>query len=317
MESFLDGDRNMEMRRDLAAAHTARAEAAVREALHGKGPAAEQARRQALREVGRALALDPDNERALSTLEQVFTAPPSEVPSDVAAQLQVAERQRHRQQIRDAVKADLLGMGIALPFALWMGIRDWAFVIGVVALTAVSLVFKGLAYRRPGGRALEVHGYFAFLFNALAVAMVARAWGPLFVMPVLLMVFAQGYAATSVVAHQRRVLLTACAVQVGAVAVEVLGLLPRSYSFEGGTLAILPRGITHAQTPTLVALTVFSLFMIAVPMRLSNRLQEMLRAAEQRSMVNAWQLGQLLPNRALGAPPPAGGSRAEGGGEAG
>lgn len=305
VERFLDGDRNMEMRRDLAAEHTARAEEAVHEALHGRGPSAEQARRRALREVGRALALDPDNERALSTLEKVFTAPPSEVPADVTAQLRVAETRRHRMQIRDAIAADLVGMGVALPFALWMGIRDWTFVLAVIALTAVSIVFKGLAHRSGEGRGLHVHAYLAFLFNALAVAMVARAWGPLFVMPVLLLVFVQGYSTTSVEAHQRRVLLTACAVQVGAVLVEALGLLPPSYSFEGGALAILPRGINHSRTPTLVALTVFSLFMLLVPVRLAGRLQRMLRDAEQRSMVNAWQLGQLLPNRALSLPPEA------------
>jgi len=101
------------------------------------------------------------------------------------------------------------------------------------------------------------------------------------------------------------VLFTTVAVQIGAVAIEVLGLLPRSYTFESGALTILPRGVTHSQTPSLVGLTVFSLFMIFLPMRLSGRVQGMLYEAERRALVTAWQLGQLLPNKARTLPPPA------------
>jgi serine/threonine-protein kinase len=92
--------------------------------------------------------------------------------------------------------------------------------------------------------------------------------------------------------------VTTLLVQVGAVLVEVFGLVPRSYSFTDGGLTIASGGVTHSQIPTLVGLTVFSLFTIFMPMRLSGRLQGVLREAEQRALVNAWQLGQLLPNRA-------------------
>jgi serine/threonine-protein kinase len=306
VERFLDGDRNMELRRDLAAEHAARAEAAAFAALAGDGSSGEQARRTALREVGRALALDPDNERALAALEKVFTAPPREVPAEVTERLHAAESQRYRLQIGDAIVADLVGMACAFPFVLWMGVREWSFVIAVVALTALSIAFKVLAYRKVDEPIVEVHAYLAFLFNLLAVAAIARAWGPLFVMPVLLLVFANGYAAASSVGHRWRVLLTTLAVQLGAVLVEVLGLVPRSYAFADGALTILPRGVAHSEAPTLVGLTVFSLFMIFMPMRMSGRLQAVLREAEQRAMVNAWQLGQLLPNKARTTPPPAG-----------
>ncbi len=298
VEGFLDGDRNIELRRGLAAEHAVRAEQAVEQALSGQGTSGEQARRTALREVGRALALDPDNPRALQALEKVFTAPPREVPGEVVAQLEVAQCHRHRLQLRDAIVADLVGMGCALPFALWMGIREWGFVLAVIGLTALSILFKVLAHRKAQEPSALVHAYFGFLFNVLAVAMLTRAWGPLFVMPLLLLVFANGYSNTSSEAHRRRVLVTTLLVQVGAVLVEVLGILPRSYSFTNGALTIASGGLTHSQTPTLVGLTAFSLFMIVMPMRLSGRLQGVLREAEQRALVNAWQLGQLLPNRA-------------------
>ena len=306
VERFLDGDRNMEMRRDLAAEHAASAEAAVEQALHAEGSSGEQARRTALREVGRALALDPDNARALAALEKVFTAPPREVPREVEVQLRSAESQRYKLQLRDALTADVVGMSMAFPFALWMGVREWTFIVGVIALTAVSMVFKVLAHRRVEEPAVELFAYLAFLFNALAVVMITRAWGPLFVMPVLLLVFANGYGASLSEGHRRRVLVTTLLLQIGAVLAEVLEIVPRSYAFADEALTILPRGLTHARTPTLVGLTVFSLFMVFMPMRLSGRLLRKVREAEQRALVNAWQLGQLLPKTAPVQPPPPG-----------
>ncbi len=298
VERFLDGDRNMEMRRDLAAEHTARAALSVEAALSGQGATAEQSRRTALREVGRALALDPDNERALGVLEKILVKPPRELPGEVVAELASAETVRYRVQLRQGLLTDVLGMSCAFPFAVWMGIRDYTFIVAVVALTAISIGCKVVAYRRAHTPSVEVFGYLAFLFNTLAVLMLTRAWGPLFVMPVLLMVFAHAYAATPSLGHQRRVLATALTAQLGAVLVEVLGLLPRSYTFADGAMTILPRGVTHAEIPTFIGLTVYALFMLVVPMRLSFRLQRLLREAEQRALVNAWQLEQLVPRRA-------------------
>jgi type VI secretion system VgrG family protein len=60
IERFLDGDRNLEQRRAVASEHAVRAEQAVAAALAAQGQDAEAARRAALREVGRALALDPE-----------------------------------------------------------------------------------------------------------------------------------------------------------------------------------------------------------------------------------------------------------------
>ncbi len=298
VERFLDGDRNIEMRRDLAAEHAASAEVAVEQALRGEGAKGEQARRTALREVGRALALDPDNQQALSVLEKVFTAPPREVPKEVTTQLRVAESQRYRLQLRDAIVAELAGMAFAFPAALWMGVREWTFILGVIVLTIAAIALKVVAHRNAEKPIVEVYAYFAFLFNAFAVVMLTRAWGPLFVMPVLLLVFANGYGTTTSEGHRKRVLATTFVVQIGAVLVEYWGLLPRSYSFAGNGLTVLPRGLDHTEVPSLVGLTLFSLFMIFMPMRLSGRLLRLVHEAEQRALVNAWQLGQLLPKSA-------------------
>src|SRR5262249_27140150 len=82
IEAFLDGDRDVHQRRESARRHAEQAQAAAERAL-GPGPIApdENAQRTtALREVGQALALDPENRDALRTLVRVLTTPPRSTP---------------------------------------------------------------------------------------------------------------------------------------------------------------------------------------------------------------------------------------------
>jgi eukaryotic-like serine/threonine-protein kinase len=67
VERYLDGDRDLELRRKMAEVHAKKAEERAKIALEG-GPDAEEARRRALREVGRTLALDPEDRSAASVL---------------------------------------------------------------------------------------------------------------------------------------------------------------------------------------------------------------------------------------------------------
>jgi eukaryotic-like serine/threonine-protein kinase len=305
VERFLDGDRDMEMRRDLAAEHAQRAEWAISAALSGEGAAAEKSRREALREAGRALALDPDNERAFGALQKVFTAPPREMPAEVSAELDATERRRHRIQIRVGLIVDLVGIVGAIPLALLTHVRDMTFVAALVALLAISAAIKLYAYRSVGVRSIDPLAFAAFLLDALAVSTLSRVWGPIFVMPVLLVLFANGYMLVSWRRYQYAIIATTIAVQLCATLVEMLGLLPRVYSFSDGALSILPRSVVHGPVPTLVGLTVFAILTLLVPMNLTNRILAVLREAEQRAVLQSWQLRQLLPPRARTVPPPA------------
>jgi serine/threonine-protein kinase len=87
VERYLDGDRDVELRRQLASGHAdAAAEAAALARAPGDG--AGEARRSAMREVGRALALDPQNESALRTLVSLLTEPPREIPPEARAEME-------------------------------------------------------------------------------------------------------------------------------------------------------------------------------------------------------------------------------------
>jgi serine/threonine-protein kinase len=297
VERFLDGDRNMEMRRDLAAEHVGQAEAAARAMLAG-GAEAEGARREALRRVGQALAVDPTNERALQLLKRIFLDPPRALPGEVQGELDAAVRDRHREHLRDGIRSDVLSFAACTPFAYWMGIRDYGVYVALGLLTAASSIMKAVTVRtafRPSG---PVFGYLAYLFNVLAVLTLSRCWGPLFFMPLILIVFAHQYCITPWARFRMATTVTAALAIVAAVGVEVSGVLPRSYSFHDGVMTILPRALSFPEIPSLIGLTVTALYMLFVPVRMLGRIQTILAGAERRATLQTWQLKQLLPEEA-------------------
>jgi eukaryotic-like serine/threonine-protein kinase len=86
IERYLDGDRDVSRRRALAdAAATDAAEAADRARRRGEDGL--QARAQAIRDVNRALALDPTHKGALGTMLRLLLQPPSEIPKEAEAAL--------------------------------------------------------------------------------------------------------------------------------------------------------------------------------------------------------------------------------------
>lgn len=81
VEAFLHGDLNLTLRKELADKHaTAAAEALARDDL--------EARREAMRALGRALALDPSHVGAARSLRELLVRPPKDVPPEVEAELQ-------------------------------------------------------------------------------------------------------------------------------------------------------------------------------------------------------------------------------------
>ncbi|WP_433927680.1 serine/threonine protein kinase [Sorangium cellulosum] len=298
VERFLDGDKDVELRRGLAARHAGVAEEKIAKALAG-GKEAEGARKALLSEVGQALALDPSNERALETLRRVLTEPPREMPQEVLAELDAAAAARHRLQLHAGIRAELLATAIAtLVAAVWLGIREWQVFGFILAFTALAALMKGIAARLVHRPSAEWYAYAGFVFNVLSFLCIGRGFGPLLFMPMLLVIFTYGNSFTYRNAYRVAVVVTGCAAVLAAAWIEYSGVLPRSYEFTGGAMIILPQAVEHSEIPTMTALTLTTLFMLVVPAFMMGQHQHALRDAERRAFLQAWQLRQLLPERA-------------------
>ena len=133
VERYLDGDRDLARRRDLARDHARTAAGHAALALTG-GAGAPDARTRALHEVGRAIALDPTNEDAVRTLMRLMTSPPAEMPPEARAAL-LAETRRSMRQ-------GALVAGIA--YLTWFAYLPLHALDGDAQLDGVALLERGV-----------------------------------------------------------------------------------------------------------------------------------------------------------------------------
>src|SRR5262249_41474512 len=89
IERYLEGERDQTLRRQLAQEHADKARQAV-----AKIDDPIEARRVAMAEVGRSLALDQNNRDAFQVLFETMQSPPPVVPEEVKADLRKAEYER-------------------------------------------------------------------------------------------------------------------------------------------------------------------------------------------------------------------------------
>jgi eukaryotic-like serine/threonine-protein kinase len=297
VERFLDGDRDIELRRQMVAEHARVAREAASRAVAG-GDDAEDARRTALCNVGRTLALDPKNRTAMRALGKVIAAAPAKMPREVTDEIDRGVMARYRLLFQEGIRFDLIGALLLGPLSWWMGIRDATLLIGAVACILISMLFKvaGVRRRTTSGWASYVGG--AFLFNIIGVLAVSRGFGPFFLTPALLAVITFAYCMSHNTRYRIMVLATAVLSLLGPMIGELAGLIPRSYAFQGGVMIILPQAVSLPEGPTLFALTVANLFMIVAPGLIMGKLQRAIRDAEKRSSLQAWHLQQLVPGEA-------------------
>ncbi|MCC6558461.1 MAG: hypothetical protein IT372_36450 [Polyangiaceae bacterium] len=297
IERYLDGDKDQELRGELASRHARAAAAMVVAAVRG-GPGAEAARRDALREVGRALALEPTNAEALRALAAVITSPPRRAPAAVEEEVEGLAAARHRIALRYGVAIDLVGVSVTAAALLWMGLRDARVILALVSLTLGSSAFKIIAARARRKRTMRAFGYGAYLLNLLAVLSASRIFGPLFFVPAPVALFTTAYCMVADSGFRRAVMVTGCAGLLAAVGMELAGVAPSSYSFHGGQMTILSQAASLPEIPTLIGLTASNLVLTLAPALMAMRLQRTLMAADRRSVTQAWQLRQLLPDEA-------------------
>ncbi|NUQ72500.1 MAG: protein kinase [Polyangiaceae bacterium] len=296
VERYLDGDRDVEVRSQLALKFARAADEAAMKSIFG-GPDSEDARREALREVARALALDPANAEAMRALQRIVTELPAKEPSEVKAEVDAATSARRRLQLRDGAVANMAGTALIVPFGLWMGVRDAAIVGGTVLFTLAAAAIQVFASRLEGKRSTHGFVFAAYVCNVGACALIGRAFGPLFVMPMLLALLSFAYCMSHAARYRLAILVTGACVLLGSVGLELSGFISPSYLFRDGAITVLPNSVMLPKGPTIGALVVASLFLAVAPGVIMGRLQDALKEAEKKSAMHVWHLKQLLPDQ--------------------
>ena len=282
---YLEGDRELEQRRQLAGEHAH----AARQAL-ARGDA-EPDRTVAMRELTRALALDPTNAEHVVTLGQLLDLPPRTVPQSVRDEAAVNDQALVRLGARHAVLSCLLWF-VFLPLVLAMGVvpghgYQIALVLAPAALgAALSWVAQRRAYIPKW---IQVTVIALMLLGGMGTSFM---YGPFVLMPTLIATLA-----IVIQAHPDRAMrTTTMLLSVVAVCIPMVIELVRgagAYVFGGGTITILPQALELPRGLTFALLIGTTATMTVVPSLFISRLRTTLSDLQLQQLLRAWHLRRL------------------------
>ncbi len=290
VERYLDGDRDLEVRRALAASHLARA----RPVVEGIAEATTFQRETAMSELSGALALDPGNPVGLELLRRLITHVPQTLPPEAEAARLEAEG-RARAGVASAVSLRM-GMWLALVPLVWaMGPVSVPVAGAIVAAVMGALVLSLAAGRR---RQLSRGGINAVMAaTGLALLGLSLIFGSFVVVPCIVSTCVVMFA--SHLRPRARALVVAAGlfVVLAPFLLEELGLISPAYDFSLDQIRVLPRLIHFPAGLTKLVLVMATVSSLVMPGVLAGQLRDRLAHAEKRLFLMAWHLERLGKTR--------------------
>jgi serine/threonine-protein kinase len=286
VQLYLDGDRDLERRRQLAVAHTAAASEA-----RDRG-----ARAEAMREAGRALALDPSNGEAAGIVTRLMLEPPAQVPVEVGRALEAGEADLSRAHGRTTFTAFVTYGGI-LGLLLAQGVTNWlmfGLLAGLIAVLAGSAIIGSQLRKLPHPGLVLL----ATLGNALLVTMLSRFASPLVVLPGALVAAVMALIAHPVLLSRP---LPVMVIMIGGFlapfGLEAVGVWDPLWTIDGGAL-VTRSALVDFNGPWTVPLLVLLTIMVTVWTGLATHKLAVLRLdAQRRVELQAWHLRQLVAEK--------------------
>jgi len=300
VESFLSGDRDLASRKVLVEKHLA----AARE-LRAIRPEVPENRGRALAEVGRAIALDPNDGEALRILVELLSTPPQEAPPEVIDELERADHRTRRIGLRrGALLYTLPIILFFLPAGLLMGVKSGL----VAALTFGAFLAAGavsaLAYRK---QEIAHRVPWVTVASSIAIATTAVLSGVYVLLPTLVVANTMCHVITGRRAHRTVIMATGVLALLIPVAFELLGLVAPSHAIVNGALVVTSRVFELREPLTPIFLVIVNVGLVVFTARYVGHYREALANAELRRLSQLWQLRQLVPERVRSAttdPPP-------------
>jgi hypothetical protein len=286
VQRYLDGDRDIALRRSLAQSHLARGRAAF-----AAGESEDQ-RRTAMREAAAALALDPTLDGPAALVGRLMLDPPRTTPREVDEAI-AAEEVR---TVRADGRAGVWGLVACLAFTplLWW-IAPHA--SGHVAAFTGALVLSGVCYLSAFHKT-RVRPELVILGNTVLIAILARMYSPLFIAPGVASVLAMAMCSTprlSVLGSAGVVGTLFISAAIGPLVLERIGVLSQTMSI--GTAGVLLRApaIAPPEGPGILVGALYAIGLMIGATAMASAMRRRTRAAHHRLHLQAWQLRQLVP----------------------
>jgi serine/threonine-protein kinase len=281
VQRYLDGDRDLERRRVLAADFLAQANTATGHA-------------DRMRLAGRALALDPESQQAAALVTRMMVEPPDETPPEIKRSIAAREAEFLARSSRAAMGAAGFFF-LVIPVLLWMGVTNVPVLVGsslLIALVIVQLYVQA----RAATADRRISPYPSFICSVLVAGTFSRIGGPfLFVPPTVMLV-----AVTIITQPQmlRRPVLTIGICLMGFVAplvLEALGVLDTTWRVDHDQFMFRSTVVHFGGVASEVLLIAGPVGGIVIAAMFSAVIARARRDAIQQLELQSWRLMQLVP----------------------
>ena len=283
VQNYLDGDRDVARRKELADEELATARAA----FDSGDP---ERRAVAIRSAGRALALDPQSAVAAELVATLMVEPTRELPKQLASKLLEGDRSEVKRRARISMGAmtSVLAVLIVLP---WMQIRNWTTFVITLAILIGSIPLIWFSSRRDRESPLPV-----FLITAMISIAFTRVVGSFMLTPVIATGCLFALSVSSWI--QRRSYLIygwVVVVTMLPLVLERIGAFHVTTILTDGNLCSTSPIFTGRGWPDAVALVVSNFVLLIGMAKYSLETNRSITTARHELGTQAWHLSQLLP----------------------
>jgi eukaryotic-like serine/threonine-protein kinase len=284
IQSYLDGDRDTERRRDLAKQQVE----AAREAFASDS---DTGRATAMRRAGRALALNPDSLEAAALIARLTIEPPEKLPPALIASLEAEDRELNRDRSMRGLRA-YSAVFIFISLVPILDVTNWSLQIAAWGLVAM------LAAIMWAGKHTGVTRLFpALIVNLSAVFVFSRIFGPFIITPVATVGILLSFTASPRLMERRWLIAVwaTLAVMLPIVA-EAVGILPRTWWIADGAIISTSQMVKIHGSRDEIWLVIANAIWIAIVSSYAIGTNRRRRALQRQLHIQRWHLQQTIPN---------------------
>jgi len=298
IQRFLDGDRDVTLRHQLARKHLALAREAFAD------PDDETQRVVAVREAGRALALDPQLEGAADLVGRLMLEPPRTLPRPVEVAIAEDDAAVNRRQARFGLIVFVMYFGFT-PFLL--GYHSVLYVGAFTALVAFNvLVSWRHAFARHTLPIIDHNGVL-IVTNMLIVAAIARVFSPIFLAPAMGALTASALGNTPRYGRARTMVVLVLAMIV-AIAVpwvlEATGVIAKTFEITDVGPVFYHAHIYGGAALRTFGIALYIVGLICSASALTYFVRQVERDTRRQLHLQTWHLRQLVPPAHSTSSPP-------------
>ncbi len=283
VQRYLDGDRDLERRRALAAEQLAIARAGL--------ATGDPARRgDAMRAAGSALALDPQLADAAALVGQLMIEPPRQLPPALATHHDELDRDLGARTSRLAATA-LLAFFAFIPVLVLDGVKSWPLFVAAYACVGFQIAYAEWMFRTRRPAVLPVIG-----LTIVLMLILSRLWSPLIFLPAYVNTVALTVGGQPRAAERAWWIVAGSALAfLLPIALEMTGVLSPSFVIADGVITIHSNAVELGNAWSMVLLLGGNLALICVNALFGRSIAATRHDAQRRLAIQAWHLRQMAP----------------------